>query len=80
MFSLLLLCPSTLSPSSSSLILLEGDSVSNYKKFIFQGGVGIRRSLDELAAKYLRYDLKEPPRLVSTKLFHVVLPYDYYAH
>lgn len=29
-----------------------------------QGGVGIKRSLDELAAKYLRYDYKEPPRLV----------------
>ncbi|XP_041991413.1 RNA pseudouridine synthase 4, mitochondrial-like [Salvia splendens] len=29
-----------------------------------QGGVGIRRSLDELAAKYLRYDCMEPPRLV----------------
>ncbi|KAL1544303.1 RNA pseudouridine synthase 4, mitochondrial-like [Salvia divinorum] len=29
-----------------------------------QGGVGIRRSLDELAAKYLRYDYMEPPRLV----------------
>ncbi|KAH6811820.1 Pseudouridine synthase family protein [Perilla frutescens var. frutescens] len=29
-----------------------------------QGGVGIKRSLDELAAKYLRYDYTEPPRLV----------------
>lgn len=29
-----------------------------------QGGVGITRSLDELAAKYLRYDYTEPPRLV----------------
>ncbi|KAL8540398.1 hypothetical protein ACS0TY_001852 [Phlomoides rotata] len=29
-----------------------------------QGGIGIKRSLDELAAKYLRYDYKESPRLV----------------
>ncbi|KAK4477002.1 hypothetical protein RD792_016204 [Penstemon davidsonii] len=29
-----------------------------------QGGIGIKRSLDELAAKYLKYDLKESPRLV----------------
>lgn len=34
----------------------------------FQGGVGITRSLDELAAKYLRYDYTEPPRLVSFKV------------
>ncbi|XP_047975856.1 RNA pseudouridine synthase 4, mitochondrial isoform X2 [Salvia hispanica] len=31
---------------------------------LYKGGVGIRRSLDELAAKYLRYDCMEPPRLV----------------
>ncbi|KAL6531779.1 hypothetical protein OROMI_028142 [Orobanche minor] len=29
-----------------------------------QGGLGIKRSLDELAAKYLRYDSLESPRLV----------------
>nr|GLL47288.1 RNA pseudouridine synthase 4, mitochondrial isoform X1 [Ipomoea trifida] len=29
-----------------------------------QGGVGIKRSLDELAAKYMRYGYPEPPRLV----------------
>ncbi|KAK9287165.1 hypothetical protein L1049_015576 [Liquidambar formosana] len=29
-----------------------------------QGGVGIKRSLDELAATCLRYDFSEPPRLV----------------
>ncbi|GER44844.1 pseudouridine synthase family protein [Striga asiatica] len=29
-----------------------------------QGGLGIKRSLDELAAKYLKYDHSEPPRLV----------------
>ncbi|KAG8364229.1 hypothetical protein BUALT_Bualt19G0106500 [Buddleja alternifolia] len=29
-----------------------------------QGGLGIKRSLDELAAKYLRYDYTESPRLV----------------
>ncbi|XP_052193698.1 RNA pseudouridine synthase 4, mitochondrial isoform X3 [Diospyros lotus] len=29
-----------------------------------QGGIGIRKSLDELAATYLRYDYPEPPRLV----------------
>ncbi|KAI3448137.1 hypothetical protein Pfo_004802 [Paulownia fortunei] len=29
-----------------------------------QGGLGITRSLDELAAKYLRYDYTESPRLV----------------
>lgn len=29
-----------------------------------QGGVGIKRSLDELAAKYLLYDYTESPRLV----------------
>lgn len=29
-----------------------------------QGGVGIKRSLDELAATCLRFDLLEPPRLV----------------
>ncbi|RVW61404.1 RNA pseudouridine synthase 4, mitochondrial [Vitis vinifera] len=29
-----------------------------------QGGIGIKRSLDELAATYLRYDCSEPPRLV----------------
>lgn len=29
-----------------------------------QGGVGIKRSLDELAATCLRFDLSEPPRLV----------------
>ncbi|KAL6514602.1 hypothetical protein OROGR_020181 [Orobanche gracilis] len=29
-----------------------------------QGGLGIKRSLDELAAKYLRYDSLDPPRLV----------------
>ncbi|CAH9100317.1 unnamed protein product, partial [Cuscuta europaea] len=29
-----------------------------------QGGVGIRRSLDELAARYMRYGYPEPPRLV----------------
>ncbi|KAE9448473.1 hypothetical protein C3L33_19636, partial [Rhododendron williamsianum] len=29
-----------------------------------QGGAGIRNSLDELAASYLRYDYTEPPRLV----------------
>lgn len=29
-----------------------------------QGGLGIKRSLDELAAKYLRYDHTESPRLV----------------
>ncbi|PIN22421.1 23S rRNA pseudouridine(955/2504/2580) synthase [Handroanthus impetiginosus] len=29
-----------------------------------QGGLGIRRSLDELAAKYLRHDYTESPRLV----------------
>ncbi|KAJ0077401.1 hypothetical protein Patl1_35420 [Pistacia atlantica] len=30
-----------------------------------QGGIGIKRSLDELAAAYLTYDYSEPPRLVS---------------
>lgn len=30
-----------------------------------QGGIGIKRSLDELAAAYLAYDYSEPPRLVS---------------
>ncbi|XP_058217061.1 RNA pseudouridine synthase 4, mitochondrial [Rhododendron vialii] len=29
-----------------------------------QGGAGIRNSLDEVAASYLRYDYTEPPRLV----------------
>ncbi|KAK4424229.1 RNA pseudouridine synthase 4, mitochondrial [Sesamum alatum] len=29
-----------------------------------QGGIGIKRSLDELAAKYLKYDYTESPRLV----------------
>ncbi|XP_020552921.1 RNA pseudouridine synthase 4, mitochondrial isoform X2 [Sesamum indicum] len=29
-----------------------------------QGGIGIKRSLDELAAKYLKYDYAESPRLV----------------
>ncbi|XP_027158896.1 RNA pseudouridine synthase 4, mitochondrial isoform X2 [Coffea eugenioides] len=29
-----------------------------------QGGIGIKRSLDELAAKYLRFDDSESPRLV----------------
>ncbi|XP_059647831.1 RNA pseudouridine synthase 4, mitochondrial [Cornus florida] len=29
-----------------------------------QGGIGIKRSLDELAANFLRYDCSEPPRLV----------------
>ncbi|XP_010271255.1 PREDICTED: RNA pseudouridine synthase 4, mitochondrial-like isoform X2 [Nelumbo nucifera] len=29
-----------------------------------QGGIGIKKSLDELAATYLRYDYSEPPRLV----------------
>ncbi|KAF8404948.1 hypothetical protein HHK36_009843 [Tetracentron sinense] len=29
-----------------------------------QGGIGINRSLDDLAATYLRYDHSEPPRLV----------------
>ncbi|KAL3638529.1 hypothetical protein CASFOL_017900 [Castilleja foliolosa] len=29
-----------------------------------QGGLGIKRSMDELAAKYLRYDYSESPRLV----------------
>ncbi|KAL2472681.1 RNA pseudouridine synthase 4 [Forsythia ovata] len=29
-----------------------------------QGGIGIKRSLDELAAKYLRYNYTESPRLV----------------
>nr|XP_043629444.1 RNA pseudouridine synthase 4, mitochondrial [Erigeron canadensis] len=29
-----------------------------------QGGIGIKRSLDELAGTYLRHDFSEPPRLV----------------
>ncbi|KAL8027638.1 hypothetical protein ABFX02_14G109100 [Erythranthe guttata] len=29
-----------------------------------QGGIGIKRSLDELAAKYLKFDFTESPRLV----------------
>ncbi|CAN4107758.1 unnamed protein product [Withania somnifera] len=29
-----------------------------------QGGIGIKRSLDELAAKYMRYEYSEAPRLV----------------
>ncbi|XAR72939.1 23S rRNA pseudouridine(955/2504/2580) synthase [Bertholletia excelsa] len=29
-----------------------------------QGGVGIKKSLDELAGAYLRYEFEEPPRLV----------------
>ncbi|XP_076951295.1 RNA pseudouridine synthase 4, mitochondrial-like [Bidens hawaiensis] len=29
-----------------------------------QGGIGIKRSLDELAATYLKHELSEPPRLV----------------
>ncbi|KAK4405193.1 RNA pseudouridine synthase 4, mitochondrial [Sesamum angolense] len=33
-------------------------------KVLFQGGIGIKRSLDELAAKYLKYDYTESPRLV----------------
>lgn len=30
-----------------------------------QGGIGIKRSLDELAATCLTFDYAEPPRLVS---------------
>lgn len=30
-----------------------------------QGGIGIRRSIDELAATCLTYDYSELPRLVS---------------
>lgn len=32
-----------------------------------QGGVGIKRSLDELAAKYMRYGYPEPPRLLISR-------------
>ncbi|KAK2985839.1 hypothetical protein RJ640_018705 [Escallonia rubra] len=37
-----------------------------------QGGIGIKRSLDELAGVYLRDEYSEPPRLVSSCVF---LPY-----
>ncbi|KAK6121411.1 hypothetical protein DH2020_044836 [Rehmannia glutinosa] len=50
---------------------VENQSFSNEKemKFIhslelYKGGLGIKSSLDELAAKYLRYDYSESPRLV----------------
>ncbi|KAL9244944.1 hypothetical protein vseg_018658 [Gypsophila vaccaria] len=33
-------------------------------KLPVQGGLGIKRSVDELAAAYLRYDYEDPPRLV----------------
>lgn len=33
--------------------------------FVCQGGVGIKRSLDVLAATALTYEYAEPPRLVS---------------
>jgi hypothetical protein len=33
--------------------------------YVGQGGVGIKNSLDELAAACLSYDYSEPPRLVS---------------
>lgn len=33
---------------------------------MFQGGIGIKRSLDELAGTYLRHELSEAPRLVSS--------------
>lgn len=35
-----------------------------------QGGIGVKRSLDELAASCLRYDYLEPPRLVRFLLNH----------
>ncbi|KAK6143569.1 hypothetical protein DH2020_023917 [Rehmannia glutinosa] len=50
---------------------VENQSFSNEEemKFIhslelYKGGLGIKSSLDELAAKYLRYDYSESPRLV----------------
>ncbi|XP_074275501.1 RNA pseudouridine synthase 4, mitochondrial [Silene latifolia] len=33
-------------------------------KLPVQGGIGIKRSVDELAGSYLRYDNEDPPRLV----------------
>lgn len=36
----------------------------SYCILIVQGGIGITRSLDVLAAKYLKYDQTESPRLV----------------
>lgn len=37
----------------------------NRKRIIQQGGIGVKRSLDELAAAYLRCNDSEFPRLVS---------------
>lgn len=59
LYPLLLLCLSTPSDIAANGLYFALQEVS------FQGGVGIKRSLDELAAKYLRYDYMEPPRLVS---------------
>lgn len=39
-------------------------AINKPPKLPVQGGLGIKKSLDELAATYLRYDFKEPPRLV----------------
>lgn len=36
--------------------------------YIAQGGIGIKRSLDALAAKYMKFDDLESPRLVSLLL------------
>lgn len=42
----------------------------SYPCFV-KGGVGIRYSVDELAANCLEYEGSEPPRLVSLKLLGV---------
>lgn len=40
-------------------------SCFNLEDAFEQGGIGIKRSLDEIAATYLKHDYSEPPRLVS---------------
>jgi len=44
-------------------MIVQGIIVTKDK--ILQGGHGIKKSLDELAATCLRYDYDDPPRLVS---------------
>ncbi|KAL2927113.1 RNA pseudouridine synthase 4 mitochondrial [Bienertia sinuspersici] len=39
-------------------------AINKPPKLPVQGGLGIKKSLDELAATCLRYDFKDPPRLV----------------
>lgn len=39
--------------------------LSSADAYVGQGGIGIKQSLDELAASCLSYDYSEPPRLVS---------------